>query len=263
MGPMIDLVQTGGATGWLLLPGALALGVLHGLEPAHSKTMMTAFMIAVRGTAAQAVLLGLAATASHTSVVWLVALTDMYFGRQYDSAFAEPFLQLVSAFLIIAIALWMLQRTWREQRWVRHAERQHAHIHDHGHQPAHNGGHEQAHADEISRLASGNVTNGQIVMFGLSGGLIPCSVAIAVLVLCLQVNQIWLGVALVLCFSIGLAITLTAAGMTGAAGMGHLSRRWPGFGELAQRVPYPSSILMIGLGLYVGWHGWMNVPTIL
>ena len=124
--------------------------------------------------------------------------------------------------------------------------------------------HELAHADEIRRrFASGNVTTGQIVMFGLSGGLIPCSAAIAVLVLCLQVNQIWLGVALVLCFSIGLAITLIAAGMTAAIGMRHLSRRWPGFGEVAERVPYLSSIVMIGLGLYLGWQGWMSVPTTL
>jgi nickel/cobalt exporter len=53
MGAVTDLVQTGGAAGWLLLPSAPALGVLHGLEPGHSKTMMTAFIIAVRGTAAQ------------------------------------------------------------------------------------------------------------------------------------------------------------------------------------------------------------------
>ena len=100
-------------------------------------------------------------------------------------------------------------------------------------------------------------------MFGLSGGLIPCSAAIAVLVLCLQASKIWLGVALVLCFSIGLAITLIAAGMTAAIGIRHLSRHWPGFGEAAGRVPYLSSIVMIGLGLYLGWQGWMNVPTAL
>jgi nickel/cobalt exporter len=58
-----------------------------------------------------------------------------------------------------------------------------------------------AHADEIRRrFASGNVTTSQIVMFGRSGGLIPCSAAIAVLVLCVQVNQICLGLALVLVF---------------------------------------------------------------
>ncbi|MEQ1714521.1 MAG: hypothetical protein ABL907_00830, partial [Hyphomicrobium sp.] len=31
-------------------PVAVLLGALHGLEPGHSKTMMAAFIIAVRGT---------------------------------------------------------------------------------------------------------------------------------------------------------------------------------------------------------------------
>ena len=44
-------------------------------------------------------------------------------------------------------------------------------------------------------------------MFGLIGGLIPCPAAITVLLLCLQLKEITLGFALVLCFSIGLAIT--------------------------------------------------------
>jgi len=52
------------------------------------------------------------------------------------------------------------------------------------------------HADEIRRrFASTNVTTGQIILFGLSGGLIPCSAVIALLVLCLQVNQLLLGIA--------------------------------------------------------------------
>ena len=112
---------------------------------------------------------------------------------------------------------------------------QHAHHHNHGHHHTPQNAHELAHPDEIRhRFPSRNVTTGQIVMFRLSGGLIPCSAAIAVLVLCLQVNRIWLGVALVLSFSIGLAITLIAAGMIAAVGMRHFSRRWSGLGELAQ-----------------------------
>ena len=59
---------------WLFIPSAILLGALHGLEPGHSKTMMAAFIIAVRGTIGQAVLLGFAATLSHTAVVWLIAL---------------------------------------------------------------------------------------------------------------------------------------------------------------------------------------------
>src|SRR5215469_3669051 len=108
MGLLTELLQPPGSGSWLLLPSALALGVLHGLEPGHSKTMMTAFIIAVRGTVAQAVLLGLAATVSHTSVVWIVALIGMHFGSWYNGAVAEPYFQMASAALIIAIALWMV-----------------------------------------------------------------------------------------------------------------------------------------------------------
>ena len=63
-----QLLQSGNA--WVFIPSAILLGALHGLEPGHSKTMMAAFIVAVRGTVGQAVLLGLAATLSHTAVVW-------------------------------------------------------------------------------------------------------------------------------------------------------------------------------------------------
>ena len=62
MTSLTDLLQSSAAPAPLLLSSALVLGALHGLEPGHSKTMMTAFIIAVRGTVAQAALLGLAAT---------------------------------------------------------------------------------------------------------------------------------------------------------------------------------------------------------
>ena len=42
----------------------------------------------------------------------------------------------------------------------------------------------------------------QIVLFGLSGGLIPCPAAITVLLICLQLKEIPLGVFLVLAFSV-------------------------------------------------------------
>ncbi len=262
MAPLPDLLQTGAASVGLLLSSALVLGALHGLEPGHSKTMMTAFIIAVRGTVAQAALLGLAATVSHTAVVWVVALLGLHFVSRYDAAFAEPYFQVASAVLILAIALWMLWRTWRQQRSARGPAQQHRH--DDGDHHSHRDAHQLAHAEEIRRrFASANVTPGQIVMLGLSGGLIPCSAAIAVLALCLQINELWLGIALVACFSIGLAVTLVAAGVIAAVGMRHVSRRWSGLGDLARRAPYLSGIVMIGVGLYVGWEGWMNVSIAL
>ena len=52
---------------WLFIPAAIVLGMLHGLEPGHSKTMMAAFIVSIRGTVRQAMLLGVSATISHTA----------------------------------------------------------------------------------------------------------------------------------------------------------------------------------------------------
>lgn len=72
MSEFSTLLQQG--NGWFFIPSAILLGILHGLEPGHSKTMMAAFIIAIKGTVKQAVMLGLAATLSHTAIVWLIAL---------------------------------------------------------------------------------------------------------------------------------------------------------------------------------------------
>jgi hypothetical protein len=70
-----QLIQSGSAHAWLYVPIAILLGALHGMEPGHSKTMMAAFIIAVRGTVWQAVLLGLSAAISHSLLIWLLAAT--------------------------------------------------------------------------------------------------------------------------------------------------------------------------------------------
>src|SRR5215468_6305237 len=134
---LTDIFQQGATAAWLYLPTAVLLGALHGLEPGHSKTMMAAFIIAVRGTVAQAVLLGLCATFSHTLIVWVVALGGMYLWRGVDAESFEPYLQVASAVLIIGIALWMLWRTRREQHAAQGRGHQLDHAHEHGHAHSH------------------------------------------------------------------------------------------------------------------------------
>ena len=355
------LIQHGNS--WLFVPGAILLGALHGLEPGHSKTMMAAFIVAVRGTVFQAVLLGLAATLSHTIIVWVIALGGMYFGQQGDVEAAEPYLQILSAMLIAGVALWMISRTWRHRRGVGHGHHHH-HDHDHddvkridtGHgvvrlavfeegvpprfrlfcETGHGHGwsqdqvgietervdgerqsftfnqragflesvqeipephaftarlrlghgnhshnydvefvehahhdhpieeiasgiqdpHELVHANDIRRrFANREVTTGQIIVFGLTGGLIPCPASITVLLLCLQMKKIVLGAALVLCFSVGLALTMVLSGVLAALSVRHVSRRWSGFGAFAERAPYLSGVLILLLACYIGYQG--------
>ncbi|QHE90433.1 nickel/cobalt efflux transporter RcnA [Pandoraea fibrosis] len=252
------LLQQGNA--WLFLPSAILLGALHGLEPGHSKTMMAAFIVAIRGTVGQAALLGLSATVSHTAVVWLVALAGLYFGRNWNADASEPYFQLASGVLILGVAGWMLWRTWRDNAQT------HTHDHDHAHgahahaahvsSDGYQDAHERAHARDIQKRFTGrDVTTGQIVVFGLTGGLVPCPASITVLLLCLQLKRFALGAGLVLCFSIGLAVTMVASGTLAALSVRHVSRRWSGFGDFARKAPYFSGALIILVGLYVGYQG--------
>ena len=273
------LLQHGASNAWLFVPSAILLGALHGLEPGHSKTMMAAFIVAVRGTLGQAVLLGLSATISHTAVVWAVALAGMYFGRNWDVEANEGYFQLASAFMIVCIALWMMWRTWLAQYERHHHDHHHDHHHghehgyDHRHAHAHEGdqvvelaageyqdAHERAHADDIRRrFANRQVTTGQIVLFGLTGGLVPCPASITVLMVCLQLKQVTLGAALVLCFSIGLALTMVASGALAALSLKHVQRRWSGFGEVARKAPYFSGALILLVGCYIGYQGFAAI----
>lgn len=303
MSDLAEVFRAGAANAWIFAPSAVALGALHGLEPGHSKTMMAAFIVAVRGTVAQAVLLGLAATVSHTAVVWVIALTGLYFGAQLNVEANEPYLQIVSGALILFIAFWMMWRSWRDIAVGRamtvaargaghrsaksyahgaHAHARGAHAHAHAghthahaaHVHAHEAGvphsheeeefeselldvdptvyadaHEREHALDIDRrFANRQVTTGQIILFGLTGGLIPCPASITVLLLCLQVGRIGLGALLVLCFSIGLALTLVLVGVAAALGLRHAVSRWPGIESLAARAPYVSGAIVAAIG---------------
>jgi nickel/cobalt exporter len=341
--------------------------------------MMAAFIVAIRGTVAQAVLLGIAATISHTVIVWAIALGGLFLWQGLDAEAIEPYFQLASAVIIIGIALWMLWRTTKDLQRSKAAAGAHEHGHDHPHPadirridtghgaiaievfetgapprwrvrterghawraddvqvtterpdgarqtfvfvdrgdflesvdeipephefmarvslghdghshdydlsfvedhahglypmheelrgldvsaPGYQDAHELAHANDIRhRFANQNVTTGQIIMFGLTGGLIPCPASITVLLLCLQLKQVALGAVLVLCFSIGLAITLVAVGAAAALSARHASQRISWLGDVARRAPYLSSALMILVGLYVAFQGWQGLGT--
>lgn len=291
MGEFSTLLQQGNA--WFFIPSAILLGVLHGLEPGHSKTMMAAFIIAIKGTIKQAVMLGLAATLSHTAVVWLIALGGMYISKAFTAQAVEPWLQFVSAIIILGTALWMFWRTWQgEQNWLTQTHHEHDHDHEHHHHEHHEhhehhddhhhhhdhdhdhaalagltdgskeyqDAHERAHATDIQRRFQGKeVTNGQILLFGLTGGLIPCPAAITVLLICIQLKAFTLGATMVLCFSLGLALTLVTVGVGAAISVQQAAKRWSGFNTLARKAPYFSSALIGMVGLYMGIHGYMGI----
>lgn len=368
---MTDFSQAlsqGASNAWLFIPTAILLGALHGLEPGHSKTMMAAFIIAVRGTVWQAVLLGLSAAFSHSLIIWALAALALKFGSGWNAETTEPYFQLFSALLIAGLALWMLWRTRRDVKaaaahehdhhhghddtkvinsghglihltvfetgvppvfrltfsehgktfipdpasvtietvrsgdsrqefsfvakdgylesatdipephefdltvTVSHGNHSHSyplefreddHHHDHGDLPEgadFQDAHEAAHALDIQkRFANREVTTWQIVLFGLTGGLMPCPAAFTVLIVCMQVKQYTLGFALVAAFSFGLALTMVTVGAIAAWSVRHAEKRFSGFGNLMRKAPYFSCALLLILACYMGWHGWQGL----
>jgi nickel/cobalt exporter len=375
MQDFVHALQNGSTSLWLFIPAAILLGALHGLEPGHSKTMMAAFIVAIRGTMGQAVLLGLSAAFSHSLLIWILAAAALHFGNQWNAESVEPYLQLGSAVVILALALWMFLRTRREVHASGH-HHGHAHDHEHGHDHAysenflldlghgnrlelsvfeagvppvfqlrapagqrlpsakdvtietvrpdgsrqtfqfaakkdflesttdipephefdatltlghgshhhtarvefredahhhHHGhdhgdaeagedfqdAHERAHAEDIAkRFAGRTVTTPQIILFGITGGLMPCPAAFTVLLVCLQLKRVALGFVMVGAFSFGLALTMVTVGALAAWSVRHAEKKFSGFGELVRRAPYVSCVLLVLLATYMAWHGW-------
>jgi nickel/cobalt exporter len=231
--PDIAAIIAGNAAhAWLYLPVAILLGAMHALEPGHAKSLMAAYIVAIRGTATQAIVLATSATVGHTIVVWGLAVAALALGQRYLVDQAEPWLTALSGILIILLAL----RMFRVLRGRHHHGQDHEHDHaqhDHSHEPP---------------TVRGAVTTDQIIWFGFTGGLMPCPAAIAVLLICIQLKAFTLGVAMVAAFSLGIGLTLIAVGLTVVWGAGRLSKAWPGFDRAAQRLPYLSAGLVLILG---------------
>lgn len=228
--------------------------------------MMAAFIIAVRGTPAQAGLLGVSAALGHTIVVWAIALLGLYLGDKFILDKTEPWLVLISGLLIVALAFrifWMLRDEHHHDHEHDHGH-QHddAHAHDHHHDPEEGlDAHAAAHARQIRNRFAGqrDVSNFDIAWFGFTGGLLPCPAAIAVLLICLQMKAFSLGIGMVAAFSLGLAITMVGVGMAAAWGASAARARWAGFSEWGAKLPYVSAAIVMVIGAVITVRGMIEL----
>ncbi|WP_429932998.1 nickel/cobalt efflux transporter [Agrobacterium vitis] len=257
-----DMIANGAENPVTLFLAALVLGGLHGFEPGHSKTMIAAYIIAVRGTVGQAILLGLSAALSHSAIVWLLAFIALAYGNELIGDQLEPFFMIGSGILVLLLAGWMFFQAWRASAHSHDHDHDHHHAHDHHHHGGHadhdhrsGDAHARAHARQLAdKLKDGPTTTWQTVLFGLSGGLVPCPAAITVFLLCLHLGKPTLGIVLVSAFSIGLAIVLMAFGVVAAVGLRAITSGTRVFDRVLGYAPYISAYLitMIGLVMLIG-----------
>lgn len=194
---------------WVATLGlAFFFGMVHSLSPGHGKTLATAFLLGRRAQVRHAVGLGLVVTLAHIlGVVALGAVSALVSGF-FDADRLSALVSAGSGAAIVVIGLVML---------ARRAGHTHGHPHEHGRQeclphdlPA--PGTSQT-VGQTFLSGSEEPTFGEILALGFSGGVAPCPTALVILLLAIAVGRIGFGLALIVAFSLGLAVVLVAGGV--------------------------------------------------
>ena len=219
----------------LLLLAAAGWGALHALSPGHGKGMVAAYLVGTRGTAADAMLLGLTVTVSHTAGVFALGLVTLGLSAWVLPEDLYPWLTLASGVLVVAVGASVLRGHLRRRRHDHH----HDHDHDHDHGPGRRG----------------------LLLLGASAGIIPCPSALVVLLGAIAQHELGLGLALIVAFSAGLAATLMGLGLA-VVWTRRLGARLAAPARLAPALavaPAVSSLVIIGFGVVLAARA---VPTL-
>jgi len=220
------------------LLAAIALGIVHAVSPGHGKTIMAAYLVGGRGTARQALGLGMAVAVSHTVGVVLLALITIGAAGFLPPERLYPVLAVVSGGLVVVIGTSLL---WARARQLIGA-RQHARAHEAGH--AHD--HDHPHPAD-----AGAISWRGLVALGLSGGLLPSASALILLLGSIAAGRIAYGLVLVLGFGLGMALVLAGLGLI-VLRAGRWLERAPavrGLGRLVPQAQLGFAALVVVLGL--------------
>ena len=246
---------------WVFLLLAAWIGAVHALTPGHGKTLIAAYLVGENGTVWHALVLGLVTTFTHTGVVLVLALglallypTGAPEGTRQT---LQTGLELLMGLLVVCAGVWLLLRRLSGMADHFHFGG-HGHHHHHGHHHGHDHSHSHAHGNaDHDHDATGQVVPRKspvgwrgLVVMGVSGGIVPCWDAIAILAFSVGKNMIWLALPLVLAFSAGLASVLVLLGILVVRTRGFASSRW-GEGRLVRSLPIVSALVVTLLGFWL------------
>ena len=275
----------------LSLAASVLFGVLHAVAPGHGKTVMAAYLVGQRGTRRQALQLGAVVTFTHTASVLLLGLV-LSLGALAAPELVVPFTEVLSGLLLAAVGIYLAVLAVRRLRAAaahtheehdhdhhEHDHDHHEHDHDH-HEHDHDGhdGHDDDHeplsatagsvavdarpvahthggrAHTHAPLPEGRLSWKSLAGMGVAGGLVPSPSALLVLLGATALGRAWFGVLLVLAYGVGMAVTLTVAGLLLIRARAALDRRGWSLGRgrrFVALLPLGTAavVVLIGLGL--------------
>jgi nickel/cobalt transporter (NicO) family protein len=247
---------------------ALALGAAHALEPGHGKTVVAAYLIGSRGKNLDAILLGLVVTFTHSFSIILLGIAAKYFSRYFTDQQLHGYLGIFASLTILILGIWLLKTRWRAlhdpdgNHGHHHLFGGHHHRHHVQEAPDDEKFHEHAGADgTVTRHSHGhdhaqpgNREPGKLglmglIVLGISGGMVPCPAALALLLAALSVGNLGKGLVLVVIFSFGLALALIAIGLLVVNSV-RVSSRFMDTERYAPKIAFGSAALVTLVGIY-------------
>jgi ABC-type nickel/cobalt efflux system permease component RcnA len=255
----------------LALAVAAGLGAFHALEPGHGKTVVAAYLVGTRGTARDALYLGLIVTATHTAGVYLLGAATLYASHYVVPERLYPWMGVISGLIIAVLGGYLFLRRYAGETHTHSHVHTPIHAYPHGHTHAHTHGHSHVHYDtshhelvhhhphphthiapqEHHHEQSQTVSFRQLLALGVTGGIIPCPAALVVLLSAFALHRVGFGLLLIVAFSVGLAAVLIAIGLAMVYAR-HLVSRWQGEGPLIRRwLPMTSAVTITAFGLAI------------
>jgi ABC-type nickel/cobalt efflux system permease component RcnA len=228
--------------GFVLLSLVIALfwGAAHAFSPGHGKAIVAGYLVGTRGRPRDALMLGLIVTVTHTSGVFALGGITLLLSAFIVPEQLYPWLNLVSALLVLGVGLTILR--WRVRVWRRGDPLGHGHDHDHGHHHDHGHDHDDGHHHH------GAARRGGLLGIGISAGIIPCPTALVVLLAAISLQRVGYGLVLILAFSVGLAVAVTSIGLIAVLARRTFSRISLD-GGLVRALPAVSAVVVLGLGV--------------
>ena len=223
----------------LAVAAAFLLGGLHALTPGHNKTLTGSYLVGAHASLRHVILLGTATAFSHTASAIVIGGLALTTAGQIVSTQYLQWVGLPSGLLTVALGIWLL-RKHLGPRGEHGPDHLHAHDHPHSHEHSHD------------HPTPDRVTLGGLVVMGLMHGIVPTFDALAIILVALSVQQVGLGVGLVLTYSLGIASVLIAVGALFIRAQKALldSPRFMGFSNRASLLA-AIVVILFGLSLIV------------
>jgi len=234
------------------------IGVLHSLSPGHGKTIMGSYITMTESNLKNIILLATSITISHIFIVlvlvflfiWLrnglfFQFFDLSFNLGFDLKFIMPYLTSISGIIVISIGLYLIfdrLKTRYIPRELKKTSQKNFFSLYTNYVILNDGNH-------IHKIPRYQMNTKQSIVLGISSGLVPCVEIVSLLIIAINIDKIWSGLAVLIAFSLGMSFTLITIGWVMKKGLDR-SQNIKFMEKFYKNIPLISAVLITISGVF-------------